>query len=50
MYLLLYSSFGGFIFFSAELSIDRIDMHTLLVFRAGVQSESSVDRQMKPQE
>lgn len=50
MYALLYSSFGGDYFSVAELSIDRMLMHTLLVLRAGVQSLSRVERQMYPHE
>ena len=50
IYLLDYSSLGGFLFSVADESIEMMLMQTLLVFSAGVQSESNVLRQMNPQE
>ena len=50
MYLLELSSFAGFFFSWADDSIDIILKHTLLVFRAGVQSVLNVLKQIKPQE
>mgnify|MGYP006124109971 CR=1 FL=1 len=44
------SSLSGFFFSVADESIERMDKQTLLVLRAGVQSVSSVDKQMKPHE
>ena len=50
MYLLELSSFAGFFFSWADDSIDIILKHTLLVFKAGVQSVLNVLKQIKPQE
>ena len=44
------SSLSGFFFSDADESIERMDRQTLLVLRAGVQSVSSVDKQIKPHE
>ena len=50
MWRLAAASLDGAFFSLADAIIDMIERQTLLVLRAGVQSESSVDRQMWPLE